>query len=758
MKANKKFAFALSLILPLLATSCADMFQEKIPMNINSGNSSLAELLVEKTPVTELDAPSQIFVSQGDNGSTITVSWSAVENAQSYRLERAISTTRDSSGNFEEPSEGDFQTITTGVGSTAYIYDTTYYEDKILSDPNYLSDEYGYKYFYRVMAENITKGYGSSEYTDPAGGTLFAPPSETSASAGKYKDKIEITWAKSSSTSTTGYDIYRSKNSDGSSSTKIGSVKSNMTSYVNKIDEADRGTEYYYTVYAKNRIGESSVASSIAMGYAQADGAPIQVTDVHVTEGRGFNNSDISIAWSGDSETHYTVYRTSSKDSALTMLAADKSGSLNYTYTDSENLVPGIYYYYLVQSWKLQEDGTKIKGQMSDSGSKSKTPAEGFILSPPTGIVISKTGSGHQISWEPSIGGIAEKQNYIYKVYGSETANGSFSPVASFIAAELMEYEGKYTAMLSTTSKYCMMTTINGSAESSPSEVAAPAPYAPRSITVSAYANLSSEMGSSWVANNNGVYPVKITWTPPAESDDVAGYYVYRSEKKNKGWKLLSVNNDEKTFMVTGNTFYDINVSARTKKIYYYRVLSLNSLQGGANYSDIKWGYGALTAAQYMREYNFMVKGSQKKLKLMWKSGSTDKLGQETAYGTLGGSLSYDAHISGTSGRVIMHYSDYADYYIHTNGKIDASPLDSEDEIIGTANGLFLLINGNTNTSAGMDMAGSMDGTVTCKGMYPGSVGYDGVQIKGGAAGGGYYKIKREGFADENVSWTVGEE
>ncbi|MBP5752864.1 MAG: hypothetical protein J6W60_08415, partial [Treponema sp.] len=108
--------------------------------------------------------------------------------------------------------------------------------------------------------------------------------------------------------------------------------------------------------------------------------------------------------------------------------------------------------------------------------------------------------------------------------------------------------------------------------------------------------------------------------------------------------------------------------------------------------------------------------------------------------------------------RVIMHYSDYADYYIHTNGKIDASPLDSEDEIIGTANGLFLLINVNTNTSDGMDMAGSMDGTVTCKGMYPGSVGYDGVQIKGGAAGGGYYKIKREGFADENVSWTVGEE
>lgn len=85
-------------------------------------------------------------------------------------------------------------------------------------------------------------------------------------------------------------------------------------------------------------------------------------------------------------------------------------------------------------------------------------------------------------------------------------------------------------------------------------------------------------------------------------------------------------------------------------------------------------------------------------------------------------------------------------------------PLGTDDETIGTANGYFLLINGNTNTSAGIDMSGKMDGTVICKGMYPGSVGYDGIQIKGGAAGGGTYKISRAGFADEDISWTVGEE
>ena len=57
-----------------------------------------------------------------------------------------------------------------------------------------------------------------------------------------------------------------------------------------------------------------------------------------------------------------------------------------------------------------------------------------------------------------------------------------------------------------------------------------------------------------------------------------------------------------------------------------------------------------------------------------------------------------------------------------------------------------------------MSTNGTMDGTVTCKGMYPGSVCYDNILIKGGAAGGGYYVVTREGFAPENVVWSVAEE
>lgn len=57
-----------------------------------------------------------------------------------------------------------------------------------------------------------------------------------------------------------------------------------------------------------------------------------------------------------------------------------------------------------------------------------------------------------------------------------------------------------------------------------------------------------------------------------------------------------------------------------------------------------------------------------------------------------------------------------------------------------------------------------MHGTVNCSGMYPGQAVYDNLQIKGGAAGGGYYLVTTkdlsgsELLSQAKVDWTVGEE
>ena len=48
-----------------------------------------------------------------------------------------------------------------------------------------------------------------------------------------------------------------------------------------------------------------------------------------------------------------------------------------------------------------------------------------------------------------------------------------------------------------------------------------------------------------------------------------------------------------------------------------------------------------------------------------------------------------------------------------------------------------------------------MSGTVTNTGMYPGKVYYESIIIKGGTAGGGTYGVEPQGFARQELSYTV---
>lgn len=86
-----------------------------------------------------------------------------------------------------------------------------------------------------------------------------------------------------------------------------------------------------------------------------------------------------------------------------------------------------------------------------------------------------------------------------------------------------------------------------------------------------------------------------------------------------------------------------------------------------------------------------------------------------------------------------MKYTNLAEFYIDGDA----------------ANGPYFELSGESNTSANMSSNGDMDGTVTATGMYPGKVSYDGVQIKGGAAGGGTYGVEPNGFGRVEVPYTV---
>lgn len=68
---------------------------------------------------------------------------------------------------------------------------------------------------------------------------------------------------------------------------------------------------------------------------------------------------------------------------------------------------------------------------------------------------------------------------------------------------------------------------------------------------------------------------------------------------------------------------------------------------------------------------------------------------------------------------------------------------------------MYFTLNGNSNTTANMSSNGTMDGTMSCTGMYPGKIYYDRIDIKGGAAGGGTYGVEPDGGGRREIIYTI---
>ena len=175
----------------------------------------------------------------------------------------------------------------------------------------------------------------------------------------------------------------------------------------------------------------------------------------------------------------------------------------------------------------------------------------------------------------------------------------------------------------------------------------------------------------------------------------------------------------------------------------------------------------------------------------MHKPSDLDKVGSETIYGDISGSLSYKAAVEGLGAKITMHYENFADKFI------------SDDSTLG----IKFVLQGNTDTTSNMSANGHMHETVQCYtkeidvtdasamsasfdklsggqrdaisatgdkhylcGMYPGKAVYNNLEIKGGAAGGGYYGVETYELdhtqnsagtvvlAEGKVDWLVGEE
>lgn len=764
-----KAVFTASLLASIFFSGCADIFQDRVPMQPVTNTTTLLTLFSVDKNIEKLDAPKQVFVTNGEYNNKIIVTWKAVDGAASYCLERAISHSKDAHDNWIAPDDGAYEPLE----HSKFVEGTTFTDTIIDNSPSnlldYTNQAYNCAYFYRICAENMIKNYESSDYTYTTAGTLLAPPTNVKATCGASKDSITVTW-KRGDNNVKGYKIYRSTNEDASGSSRVADVYGNETSKAVGVSAEQQGASLYFTVVSIGSNGSESVASSVAMGYTLKEGSPSQPKEVTIVMGRGETNNSFQISWKkssgGTGTIFYRVYRSSNSDSTLKLLNKDGSGvsasADTCSYEDKSALKPNTFYYYQVLAFCNRGTDEELKSQMSDSGNDAPTAAdvaEAYLVSPPQSITIQRIPGNiakNTITFSAAIGSDncvtntditnakADWKTYSYAVYGSDSVSAlstAATLIATFTSPNTSSERGYYEETVQSF-KFYKMTTSNGSVVSESSVIVAPAPNAAKNLITTKNTSLSGLTNNDANANANGVHAIKLTWQAPDGGAD-GGYNIYRSTKATSGFKKINES------PITETSYIYKDEQAKAGNYYYYRILSLNSLGQGANYSNTDYGYGALTTYQYVREYIKTTLNSQKKLTLMHKSGNTAKLGTETANGAISGTLSYDAHVSGVSGRVIMEYKNYADFYI------------MDDKSLG----VYFLLNGNTNTSAGMDTNGTMDGTVTVKGMYPGSVSYNAIKIKGGAAGGGTYGVtrnltKEDGSTDSlyaNADWTWGE-
>ena len=805
-KLNSSFGLVLALFC-MCAVSCANIFQDKVAMSRNGSSATLGDLFVGgRTKTGKLDAPSQITVSQYEFNNMIRISWSSVKNARYYTVKRA-SVVKDDNGEWKTPNENEL--IWEIVGN---IFGTTCDDILIKDDVNngdpldYTNKKYEYVYYYSVSAGNDLLGYDPSDETISTWAALLPPPLNVKASLGSSDEYIKITWKGNAGAKY--YKIYRSSQSDGKNSVSLPILLyPSETSYIDYGVSSFKGANLYYTICSVNGLGNESVASSVAMGYTALPGAPGGVEEVVVTKGHGENQNSIEIQWKAldADDILYNIYRSDLNDNTMRELVSGISVNGEYgTYTDNGSkaeLQQNTYYYYYVQSYKtVVENGEEVtyNGPVSVTGPAADLDedsfdkyAEGFILSAPSTVEVQKPdiaqkNDPYTVLFTPAIGdknfskgskGSEYSNNYEYIVFGGDSEYGAFTELTRASSNSLQLNDGKYSITPSNPQrKFYKMQVANGAAFSAQTNAVAPAPYAPTDVYVtcaalvgnaSDYVPATNTSETEPGSNDNGVHPVKIVWTAP-EGDDAAYYNIYRKntfEGTNWGTPI----NDEP---VSGTSYIDKNANARVGRVYYYSVVSLNSLKQGANGSlpekpeligsgadaiiktyniniDGKstrcgkgWGWGAPSAWQYIKEMCITIMNSHERLGAL-KSGSTigDKMKNDHTTGMLYGDLDYKFSLG--SMYATVHYTNYADYWINNDSSL----------------GYYFLLNGNTDTKADMSMSGNMLGTVICKGMYPGSVKYDNIEISGGNANKGYYELIREGIDGGmlNVSWLAGQ-
>jgi hypothetical protein len=298
--------------------------------------------------------PTNLVATRGDR--QITLNWSAVAGATSYRV---------------------YRTLTSGAQTTTY----TSTQSPSLLDTGLTN---GTTYFYRVSAVNEVGESGKSIEVSatPAAGTPPAAPVGVSAIPGDRH--VTLNW--NAATGATSYRIYRALTSGGQGTTALSTVSG--TTYLDK--DLTNGTSYYYRVSAVSSVGEGPRSAEVsATPNASTSGNLTAVGRVAAGSSAWYGELNVLLS-NGAPITALTIEITVQKTPGVTYSGQYNSYWGNMLSMSSRQTTTAIIYTYRLNPGQTVPVGNNwlTAAQFNGSGSPHATSGDTFIVSATSGGVV----------------------------------------------------------------------------------------------------------------------------------------------------------------------------------------------------------------------------------------------------------------------------------------------------------------------------------------------------------------------------------
>ena len=427
----------------------------------------------------------------------------------------------------------------------AYDYEKI---DEVSDATSFIDDtvELGTRYYYLVRP--VFNDGTTGEYSKSISGVALAKTNFTKIEA-KSGKKVALTWKKVSQAE--GYLIYRKDSEDGKYN-QIGKVTSGKTlTYTDTVKSNNKTYTYkiqaYNTNNGKQGVGAYSSTKS-AKTLAKAKITGITSSDEEV----------LKISWKKVSGAKgYIISRSTSKNSGYKKIDT-VTGKTSYS---DDTVKAGKTYYYKVEAYNVNS-GTKGYGGASDAVA-GKTAKRTKITS-----IVSTNEKTLTIKWNKITGA------YGYRIKRSTDEDGTYKVVKTIKSGNTTSY--KDTSVKAGKTYYYTVETMVKTGDN--------ICYSGDSASME---GRTAKKAKIKYAVSNGSNQIEVNW---GAVSGAYGYRIKRSTSKNGTYKVVA------TLKGKNNTTYqDKNV--KTAKTYYYKVETINKVNGKKGYS----GDSAVVSAKTLK-------------------------------------------------------------------------------------------------------------------------------------------------------------